>query len=86
MLQDCDLEPHSPVSRVDGFRGMTGVSAAWGEATIDDDEVKVSNRAGWLTFARLGPKSRTTQLFFNLGRRPHGARARHQQHLPRRGG
>ncbi len=50
-----------------GLHGHPRVSVAWGEAAIDDDEVKVSNRAGWLTFARRGPKSRTTQLFFNLG-------------------
>ena len=50
-----------------GLHGDREVSRAWAEQKIEDDEVKVSNRAGWLTFAMAGKNTRTTQLFFNLG-------------------
>ncbi len=58
---------------VDGFVaqfGMSGnpeTSAKWQDARIGDDPVKVSNKAGTLTFATSGKDSRTTQLFVNLG-------------------
>ncbi len=54
-----------------GLHGNPRVTAAWGEAVIRDDPVKVSNRARWLTFATAGVHSRTTQLFFNLGDSDH---------------
>ena len=52
-----------------GIHGDPKVSEAWGEATIKDDPRKdISNKQGYITFAKTGlPNSRTTQLFINLG-------------------
>jgi peptidyl-prolyl cis-trans isomerase A (cyclophilin A) len=49
-----------------GLHADAAVSRAWSDANIDDDPVKVSNAAGWIAFAMAGPKTRTTQMFFNL--------------------
>ncbi|MFN0105962.1 MAG: peptidylprolyl isomerase [Bryobacteraceae bacterium] len=38
----------------------------WRSLALVDDPVKEKNRRGTLTFAKLGPNTRTTQLFFNL--------------------
>jgi homoserine O-acetyltransferase len=48
-----------------GIHGDTAVSRAWRGKTILDDPVKVVNQKGTLSFARLGPNSRSVQLFFN---------------------
>ena len=49
-----------------GINGDPKVSAVWKTAVIDDDPVKESNEAGYVTFAMAGPNSRTTQVFVNL--------------------
>jgi len=58
---------------VPGFIVQFGISAnpqvarAWQNATIKDDKVTQSNKAGTVTFATAGPNTRTTQLFINFG-------------------
>lgn len=43
------------------------ISQEWRQKTIPDDRVKESNRQGYITYAKSGPNTRTTQLFINLG-------------------
>jgi peptidyl-prolyl cis-trans isomerase A (cyclophilin A) len=53
-----------------GIHGNPQVSAAWRPARITDDKVNsaiASNNAGYLTFAKAGPNTRTTQMFINFG-------------------
>jgi len=47
------------------MHGDSAVHAAWSGRTIPDDTVRQSNQDGFLTFAKGGPNSRTTQLFLN---------------------
>jgi peptidyl-prolyl cis-trans isomerase A (cyclophilin A) len=49
-----------------GIHGDPAVSAAWTNRAIPDDTVRASNRRGTLSFARGGPNTRSTQLYFNL--------------------
>ena len=42
------------------------VSRQWNQNFIPDDPVKESNRRGYITYAKRGPDTRTTQLFINL--------------------
>src|SRR5262249_48372481 len=42
------------------------VSAAWNGRNIPDDTVRATNARGTLAFARGGPNTRSTQLYFNL--------------------
>ena len=42
------------------------VSRQWNQNYISDDPVKESNRRGYITYAKRGPDTRTTQLFINL--------------------
>jgi peptidyl-prolyl cis-trans isomerase A (cyclophilin A) len=49
-----------------GINGNPKKNAIWSTAGIPDDPVKGKNRKGTLTFAKLGPNSRTTQVFINL--------------------
>lgn len=49
--------------------GTTGVPArdsVWRGRGLPDEEVRVPNTQGRLSFARGGPQTRTVQLFFNL--------------------
>jgi len=49
-----------------GLNGDPAVSSEWRSKTIQDEPVKVSNKPGYVTFAKTGaPNSRTTQLFIN---------------------
>jgi peptidyl-prolyl cis-trans isomerase A (cyclophilin A) len=50
-----------------GVNGDPKVSAAWREARIKDDAVKVSNKRTFVTFATAGPNTRTTQVFISYG-------------------
>jgi peptidyl-prolyl cis-trans isomerase A (cyclophilin A) len=49
-----------------GIPGDPAVTAAWTRRFIPDDTVRAKNERGTLTFARGGPNSRSTQLYFNL--------------------
>ena len=42
------------------------ISQKWSQNFIPDDPVKESNRRGYITYAKRGPDTRTTQLFINL--------------------
>ena len=42
------------------------IQSLWAQMRIPDDPVKQSNKKGFVTFAKLGPSSRTTQVFINL--------------------
>lgn len=48
-----------------GIHGDPKISKAWRARTIQDDPVKQSNQAGFVTYAMGGPNSRTTQVFVN---------------------
>ena len=49
-----------------GLSGDAGTNSHWRAKTINDESVKVSNKPGYITFAKTGaPNSRTTQLFIN---------------------
>ena len=49
-----------------GYHGNPDVTAAWLDANIPDDRVRLGNKRGTVTFACDGPNTRTTQLFINL--------------------
>jgi peptidyl-prolyl cis-trans isomerase A (cyclophilin A) len=49
-----------------GINGDPKVNAVWSKATIQDDPVKQSNRKGYVSFAKGGPNTRTTQVFINF--------------------
>lgn len=49
-----------------GIHGDSAVYREWTERGIPDEEVRVPNERGTVSFARSGPRSRTTQLFVNL--------------------
>jgi peptidyl-prolyl cis-trans isomerase A (cyclophilin A) len=49
-----------------GISGDTAITRAWRMHSIPDDPVRTSNVRGTLTYARGGPNSRGTQLYFNL--------------------
>ncbi|HTV59842.1 MAG TPA: peptidylprolyl isomerase [Verrucomicrobiae bacterium] len=50
-----------------GLSPSPGINKAWEKATIKDDPVSQSNRAGTITFATSGTNTRTTQVFINMG-------------------
>lgn len=49
-----------------GIHNEEKVNRAWRRFAFDDEPVKHSNLKGTISFARGGPKTRTTQLFINL--------------------
>jgi peptidyl-prolyl cis-trans isomerase A (cyclophilin A) len=49
-----------------GISGDPQLNRLWANANLPDDPVKQSNAKGTLTYAHLGPNSRSTQLFINL--------------------
>jgi peptidyl-prolyl cis-trans isomerase A (cyclophilin A) len=50
-----------------GVNGDPKVSAAWRNARMKDDPVRISNKRTFVTFATAGPGTRTTQVFINFG-------------------
>lgn len=62
------LKDPKPFMAQVGMNGDPKVQAEWGEKTIKDDQVKKSNKRGYVTYAQTGrPNSRSTQIFFNYG-------------------
>jgi peptidyl-prolyl cis-trans isomerase A (cyclophilin A) len=49
-----------------GIHADPKLSAVWRSATIPDDQVKQSNKRGYITYATSGPNSRTSQVFINF--------------------
>ena len=49
-----------------GIHGDSAVNALFQGKSIPDDTVRATNKRGTLSFARGGPRTRSTQLFFNL--------------------
>ena len=49
-----------------GISGDPQLNRLWADSNLPDDPVKQSNVKGTLTYAHLGPNSRSTQLFINL--------------------
>jgi peptidyl-prolyl cis-trans isomerase A (cyclophilin A) len=49
-----------------GISSYPPVNAAWRGDTITDDPVLQSNKRGYVTFAKAGPNSRTTQIFISF--------------------
>jgi peptidyl-prolyl cis-trans isomerase A (cyclophilin A) len=49
-----------------GLAAKPALTAAWRVRAIADEPVKHSNTRGTVSYARGGPGTRTTQLFFNL--------------------
>ena len=50
-----------------GISDKALLNDAWNDIPIDDEPVMTSNLEGTVAFARDGPRTRTTQLFINLG-------------------
>jgi peptidyl-prolyl cis-trans isomerase A (cyclophilin A) len=48
-----------------GLSGRPEADQLWNELPLPDDPRRWSNRAGTIAFAKAGPDTRTTQLFFN---------------------
>ena len=53
-----------------GIHGDPEVNAAWKGHSFSSDPVKASNLRGFVSFAKSGPDTETTQLFINLGDNP----------------
>lgn len=49
-----------------GIHNDSSVTKAWRDHPIPDEPVIKKNEAGTISFARGGPKTRTTQIFINL--------------------
>jgi peptidyl-prolyl cis-trans isomerase A (cyclophilin A) len=49
-----------------GIPGDPSIAQLWSNMRILDDSVKQSNKKGYVSYAKLGPASRTTQVFINL--------------------
>ena len=49
-----------------GISGDPQLNRLWATANLPDDPVTQSNVKGTVTYAQLGPNSRSTQLFINL--------------------
>jgi len=53
-----------------GLNPNPKVTQAWDSANIKDEPVKQSNLRGYLTYAKGGPNTRSTQFFINLADNP----------------
>lgn len=49
-----------------GLNGTPAIQGVWRDARIKDDQVKQSNKRGYITFATAGPGTRTSQVFINF--------------------
>jgi peptidyl-prolyl cis-trans isomerase A (cyclophilin A) len=50
-----------------GIHGDPKINGLWSETNLQDEPVKVSNKKGYLTYAKSNaPNSRSTQLYINL--------------------
>jgi peptidyl-prolyl cis-trans isomerase A (cyclophilin A) len=49
-----------------GVNGDPKISSMWSTANLRDDPVKESNVRGAVSYAKLGPNTRATQLFINM--------------------
>ena len=50
-----------------GMNGSPAIQRVWGNANINDDPVKESNKRGYVSFAKSSaPNSRSTQFFINF--------------------
>jgi peptidyl-prolyl cis-trans isomerase A (cyclophilin A) len=49
-----------------GVNGDPKISGIWSNANLRDDPVKERNARATLSYAKAGPNTRTTQLFFNM--------------------
>lgn len=49
-----------------GIHGDPETAITWQDATIPDEKTVVSNQPGFLTYAKGGPNTRSTQFFINL--------------------
>ena len=49
-----------------GVNGDPKVSSMWSTVNFRDDPVKQSNTKGTVSYAKIGPNSRATQLFINM--------------------
>lgn len=52
-----------------GINGNPEVQKQWRSRHIEDDPVKMSNERGTVTFAMAGKGTRTSQIFFNTGKK-----------------
>ena len=50
-----------------GLSGDPAITAAWRTAQIPDDPPRAHNQRGTYAFAQMGPKTRLTQIYINLG-------------------
>lgn len=49
-----------------GMHADPAIGAKWRDANIPDEKVVQGNKRGYLTFAKAGPNTRSTQFFINL--------------------
>lgn len=50
-----------------GMKGVPQIDQVWENLGILDEEVKLSNTKGAISFARSGPNTRSNQVYINLG-------------------
>jgi cyclophilin family peptidyl-prolyl cis-trans isomerase len=50
-----------------GLNTNPKVSAVWMTQDLQDEPVKQSNKRGFISYAKAGPNTRTTQMFINYG-------------------
>jgi peptidyl-prolyl cis-trans isomerase A (cyclophilin A) len=50
-----------------GLNTNPKVSAVWMKQDLQDEPVKQSNKRGFISYAKAGPNTRTTQMFINYG-------------------